>query len=462
MATRATQGKPDPAITGRGAGFVHPRRPWIDNLKVLLITTIIAMHGVLSYAGTVEVWTYTEYREVTLHPVTEGVLFILVAPFGFFMIALLFLVAGLLTPGSVAHKGPGRFAVDRLLRLGAPFAVFVLLLEPTLTYLLEHPLGDAPGTWAQEYLGAEKALDTGPLWFVGVLLIYSLVFAAWVALRGRNRRQWTRITFSGLLMTAGLVAAGSFLVRLVYPYGSEAGRSDLNLWEWPACIAAFGLGVVAWRAGWLEQVPEHLQRQCRRVTLLALGAMAALLVVAGLTDRVPDAMGGWNVLAATFAMVEAPLTIFGPVWLLAVAQRRLDSRYRGDAILNRTCYAAFIVQGFVLIAAAYALRGVAAPAEVKALVVAVTGWSVPVQWHGCSFGSREWAGSCSRASPQRGRPGPPDRPRLHEVARLRTSGPLSEGSRAETGQIPFVWVIHPIRDSIAPVLDPDQFRPAPR
>lgn len=60
-----------------------------------------------------------------------------------------------------------------------------------------------------------KALDTGPMWFVGVLLIHSLVFAAWVALRGRNRRQWTRIAFSGLLVTAGLVAAGSFLVRLV-------------------------------------------------------------------------------------------------------------------------------------------------------------------------------------------------------------------------------------------------------
>ncbi len=354
-------------------GVERTRRPWLDNLKVLLITAIIAIHGVLSYASTVEVWTYTEFREVTLNPITEAVLIVLVAPFGFFLIALLFLVAGLLTPGSIARKGVRRFAVDRLLRLGVPFLVFVFLLEPTLTYLLEHPLGDAPGSWTEEYLGAEKSLDTGPLWFVGVLLIYSLAYAAWVTVRRGRPRSHPPITMRLMVAVMGSVAAASFLVRLIYPYGSEAGRSDLQFWEWPACMAAFGLGVVAWQQGWLDRVPGGLRRRCRSVTLVALLAMVALLAGAGLTDRVDDLFGGWNPLALLFALIEAPLTICGPIWLLGVAQLRLDRRYRGDELLNRTCYAAFIVQGFVLIGLAYALRAVAAPAEVKALVVAAGG-----------------------------------------------------------------------------------------
>ena len=159
---------------------------WLGNLKVVLIAMIIAVHGVLSYAGLVEVWNYSEFREVTLHPVTEAIVFVLVAPFGLFLITLLFLVAGLLTPGSVHRKGVHRFVVDRLLRLGVPFAVFVFLLEPTLTYALEHPLGDAPGSFVDEYLGEEKVLDTGPLWFVGVLLVFSLGYAAWVTVSGRE------------------------------------------------------------------------------------------------------------------------------------------------------------------------------------------------------------------------------------------------------------------------------------
>ena len=376
VAVSATKGTPDPARCTHGVVGEHPqaRRPWIDNLKVLLITLIIAIHGVLSYAGAVEVWTYTEYREVTLHPLTEGVLFVVIAPFGFFLIAILFLVAGLLTPGSAERKGVRRFTTDRLLRLGIPFLVFVLLLEPTLTYALEHPLGAAPGTWAEEYLGAERSLDTGPLWFVGVLLIYSLAYAAWVALRPTpGVRESRRITFGHLLVVITLVAVGSFLVRLVYPYGSEAGRSDLQFWEWPACIAAFVLGIVASRQGWLEQVPDRLRRQCRTLSVFSLVGMAGLLVGAGLAERRPEALGGWNAFAALFAAIEAPLTIAGPVWLVGAAQRRLDLRYRYDEFFNRTCYAAFIVQGFVLIGLAVALRGIAAPAEAKALVVACGG-----------------------------------------------------------------------------------------
>ena len=48
------------------------------------------------------------------------VVFVLVSPFAFFLMALLFLVAGLLTPGSLRRKGAGRYARDRMLRLGVP------------------------------------------------------------------------------------------------------------------------------------------------------------------------------------------------------------------------------------------------------------------------------------------------------------------------------------------------------
>ena len=349
------------------------RLVWADNLKVLLITLIIALHGVLSYSATLKVWTYSPFREVTLHPVTEGVLFVIVTPIGFLTIPLLFLVAGLFTPGSLERKGVRRFVADRLLRLGVPFAVFVFLLQPTLTYALAHPLGDAPGSWTEEYLGAGMILDTGPMWFVGVLLIYSLTYAAWVAARHGQVHTKATISFHNLLALAGLVAVTSFLVRLVYPFGSEAGRTDLQFWEWPATIAVFVLGVIGWDRGWLRQMPKDLVRLCRNVALTSLAAMAALLFLAGFTDRIDEGLGGWHWLAAVFAAIEAPLILFGSIWLIALAQRRLDRHYRGDAVLNRICYAAFIVQGFVLIGLAAALRPLSAPAEFKALIVMAGG-----------------------------------------------------------------------------------------
>lgn len=355
------------------------RLAYLDNLKVVLIAAIIAMHGILGYAGFVEAWTYSGMREVTLSPVVEIVLFVLVSPFGLFLMALLFLVAGLLTPGSYERKGSRRFVGDRLLRLGVPFAVYVFVVQPTIVYAVEHPFGDASGSYWDEYLGAESQIDTGPLWFVGVLLIFSLGYAA--------LRHWRNepggaaagpgttgvITLRRLLAVAAVVAPTSFAVRLVWPYGSEAGFSDLNFWQWPSCLAVFGLGVVASRQGWVEAIPDELARRCRTVTLPALVAMAVVLFVAGADDALDDALGGWHVLAAVFSVVEAVLTVFGSVWLLHLAQRRLARHYRWGPVLGRSAYAAFMLQTPFLLGLAAALRPVPVPAEAKAVVVAGLG-----------------------------------------------------------------------------------------
>ncbi|MGB8022323.1 MAG: acyltransferase [Candidatus Nanopelagicales bacterium] len=371
------RGNRPPSGASRADGGAPPstgRQLYLDNLKVLLIGAIIALHGIGSYAGTIEVWTYTELREVTLISAAEIAVVVLALPFGLFLIALLFLASGLLTVPSMDRKGPTRFARDRLVRLGIPFAVYVLLIQPTVVYALEHPLGYSPGSYWAEYLGEERILDTGPLWFVGVLLIYSLVYAAWVHLRGpRAHRASGAISGRHLAIAAAIVAPASFLIRLVYPYGSDAGFTDLNLWQWPACIAVFALGIAAARQGWASSVPNGVRRTCRTVSVVAIVAMAALLVAAGLQERVEDMMGGPNELAAGFAALDAVLCLFGSVWLLSVAQHHLARPLPHGRALARSAYGAFILQTPILIGLALVLRHLDLPAEVKALLVASGG-----------------------------------------------------------------------------------------
>jgi hypothetical protein len=52
---------------------------------------IIAIHGVLSYVGFDQLWSYADVQEVTFSPVTEVILFAVIGPFALCMIALLFL-----------------------------------------------------------------------------------------------------------------------------------------------------------------------------------------------------------------------------------------------------------------------------------------------------------------------------------------------------------------------------------
>jgi hypothetical protein len=91
-------------------------------------------------------------------------------------------------------------------------------------------------------------LDNGPLWFVEVLLIYSLVYAAWVGWRSRGGRS-DRLT-NGPLRVRQLVALGvgiaisTFVIRRWFPFDSLQ-FTNAHVWQWPECIGLFGLGIVS-------------------------------------------------------------------------------------------------------------------------------------------------------------------------------------------------------------------------
>src|SRR3954470_14532083 len=125
-ASRPVETAPAPGAGASGTGvggWAAGRRPAFDNLRVLLIAAVVVIHGVMGYAAFFDGWPYHAVQEVALPDAAVIVVFALFAPVGIFLMALLFLLAGLHTPPSVDRKGPARFARDRLLRLGVPFAV---------------------------------------------------------------------------------------------------------------------------------------------------------------------------------------------------------------------------------------------------------------------------------------------------------------------------------------------------
>jgi MFS family permease len=133
---------------------------------------------------------------------------------------------------------------------------------------------------------------------------------------------------SHLLLLVAVVTVATFLVRLVLPFETDNKYVDLNMWELPACAALFGLGIMASRMGWLSVVPDRLRRQSRTVTLVAVGAAAAFAASAVALGVVGDQLwGGWHWPAFVFTAGESTLSVSGPVWLLGVAQQRLNRSF---------------------------------------------------------------------------------------------------------------------------------------
>jgi hypothetical protein len=357
-------------IAARGP-LVGERLAYLDNLKTLLIAGIIAAHAIEGYS-TFGSWTYQDVQEVTLSPIVETITTVAVVSLGgLFLMALFFLISGLFTEDSLARKGPSRFVSDRLLRLGVPFVVYTLVVWPLLEYSLFGPLLHR-GFW-NSVSDTDPILDNGPMWFVGVLLLYSLALVGWRTVSPPSAPATGPLRVRTLVLMALGVGVTTFLVRLVFAADTNQ-PVNVHLWAWPEYIALFGLGIAASRRGWLRPVPDRLARGCGIAALVSIFATAACVLSADPLGLTEDAyFGGPRLTALLAAMIEGVIAVSAPIWVLAFAQRHLNGSGRLRRATARSSYAAFMLQGPVLVALALALRSIDLTGDVKALLVATLG-----------------------------------------------------------------------------------------
>ncbi|HEX2774985.1 MAG TPA: acyltransferase [Micromonosporaceae bacterium] len=348
------------------------RLPPVDNLKSAMVGWVIAGHALLGYSA-IGGWPYDEVNEVTFGRRSELALAVLVGPSALCIMGTFFFLAGLFAPPALARHGPARFALNRAVRLGVPFLCFALLIWPLFMWFAYRAAGhDVSYGWT--FTHRQPFLDSGPLWFAEVLLIFSVAYALWAgrpARRTRSPRDPAAVGMRQLVAWAAGIAVASFAVRLVAPARSTQVL-DLHLWQWPQCAAMFALGVAVAPHGWAVRVPEPVYRGCGRTVAAILAIVPVLAVAFGISDLAADAtpfLGGWHWQAAILAGVEASLVVAGSMWALGFAQRRLVRGAAFSAACGRGAYAAFVIQGPVLLALAIAARPFELPAESKALLV---------------------------------------------------------------------------------------------
>jgi hypothetical protein len=360
--------------TYRVGATVRPGRvQYLDDLKTIFVAGVIAFHAVVSYA-TVGSWPYQDVQESQLSAPSEAVVVVIFGTPAFFLMGVFFLLSGLVGPGAVDRKGIARFVRDRLLRLGLPVVVMTVLVWPLLIAGLHRATDDPSATYVSALVQATPLLDNGPLWFIEVLLIFSLAYAAWRWLRPLDGSP-DGVSGRTLVRLGAGIAAMTFAVRVAFAVDTPQ-IANLHLWQWPQCLGLFALGIAAARGGWLAEVPSVMRH---RAGVVALGVLPILPILAAVAAAAGhpldgDRLGGglrWE--AALTAAVEGALVVSTAVWILGFAQRHPLRRSRlGDAAA-RAAYGAFLVQGPILIALALLLRPVAVPAEIKATLLATFG-----------------------------------------------------------------------------------------
>lgn len=204
--------------------------------------------------------------------------------------------------------------------------------------------------------------------------IMALVMLHHTAIMGAGLARWlptVRVapTFPDGWAIGALIAvlgAASFLVRLVVPVG--ATFLSLQLAYFPSYVAMFGLGLVAWRQGWLDAIPDRAVR--RAGWTVAIRAACLVFTQRHHAGAAGAAFhGGPNVKALVTAVWEQFVLVGMSVILLRWGQPRLNRpspRWQG---WSGASYAAYIIQPLVPVPLSILFSGQAWPALVKFGVV---------------------------------------------------------------------------------------------
>jgi glucans biosynthesis protein C len=349
----------------------HARLVWVDNLKVAVIAGVIVMHAATAYLTDLAGWYY---EERTTSQLTSWLVGAPGAVGALFLLGPLFLLGGSFAAASVVRSTSRGFARRRLLRLGSPLLLFVVLLDPLSDYIGHRAQGLEPDLVA--YVALDSPVrDVGPLWFVAALLVLSLTYAGW--------RAWapvgagSRSLGSGqLVAAAALIAVGSFVLRLRWPFTGDTFL-DLRWPQWAQATVLFWVGVLLEERDRFGRIPAVWVRRAGQIAVANLAGMFLLGAVVVVSSGDHELLlGGWAWPSAVFALMEGATAVALSLWVVTWFQRRWTGQRRLFERASRGAYAAYVVHPIVLVSASAAARPLPWPPETKFVLVAAVGVAV--------------------------------------------------------------------------------------
>jgi glucans biosynthesis protein C len=364
----------------------------LHNLRTFVIFIVLAFHSFLAYLGSSPAAQAPfdnppfGWRSIPIIDSERWYGFdFFCAHQDVYLISLLFFLSGLFVWPSLGRKGSGVFVRERLLRIGVPFALAVILVMPPAIYPVYRVTASDPSVSAYwQHWMALPFWPSGPPWFLWLLLVFDLA----AALLFRFARPWGdalgRVTagpapFAFWLMSASAVAYVPLALLFKpwdwFQYGPFAFQLSRPLhygvyFFAGVAIGAYGIdrGILA-MDGWLV----------RRWSLCLGAAVATFALWLGMT-ALAMAAGGEASLAVQILQAFAFVFACGSSCLFVVAAflRFADRRLRLLEAMRDSAYGMYLIHYVFVVWLQYLLMGVALFAIIKGMTVfAVT---VALSW----------------------------------------------------------------------------------
>ncbi|MFE9017763.1 acyltransferase [Streptomyces sp. NPDC007808] len=347
-----------------------PRRGELDALRVYVVLGLVFFHSALVFSPDDDF--YVKNQETT------GAVTVLAGLGVVWAMPMLFLVAGLGSRYSIRRRGSARFARERLLRLGVPLVFATLVLCPLPQWLRLRAADPAydesyarfwlrfltvrPDAADFPFVLEGEHFETGHLWFVVLLLAFSLLLAPVAA----SLAGWAEPLSRAVARRPALLVLPALPLAAINAFlGMEEGFAGWNRWAY-LVFFLFGYALAD-----DPRVRAALRRAAVAVGLLGLalfaGTAPGFLALA-------DPFTEWS----AFALVtRAAFGAAGWCWVLAILgllDRPREARPPSRAMLYLGVAAlpVYVLHQPVVVALAYGVVGLPAPIPVKYVMI-VTG-----------------------------------------------------------------------------------------
>jgi glucan biosynthesis protein C len=297
---------------------------FLDNIKVLFTVIVIFWHVSVTYmeAG----WWY--YKEIKPVDPTSYIIFLfftsLAGIFQTSLLGLFFLLGGYFTPKSYDRKGIWSFWKERLIRLGIPLLLYVVLINPIIIYSLAK-MGISPwntfpmlqGTLLDYYLTIFLSLGNfidflsfgGPMWFLRVLLIFTAIYTLWRQITKLNiikqkiPKQFSIPRYSYLLLLAIVLGCLTFVVRIYLPIDDRP--LEIPWGQLIQYLLMFSIGVISVRYLWFEKITKKHVKIWLITIIISLIIIYIDFIVAIISEvELIDFTGGANFHSFLMSLVD--------------------------------------------------------------------------------------------------------------------------------------------------------------
>ena len=344
---------------------------YIDYIRLLVIVFVVVQHIAVTYTG-MGSWYYKEGAPLDVFTMI-GFAFYESMTQGYFM-GLLFLIAGYFVPRAYDSKGFGRFIKERLIRLGVPSLIYMLVINPLIVYFL---LGyGAQMDYVRFYAGYFTTLSvfsgSGPLWFAVALLVFALVYAL-VRLIVRDVRVVKKEispSAKNLWILILIIAACAFLVRLVQPIGTSF--FNMQLCYFAQYIVLFIVGIQAYRHNLFAKIPYKSGKRWLIFGVVAgFFTWSALMLTGGAMTNYAPLNGGLTWQSAGFSLWESFVAIAIDVGLLAIFREKCNAPNKFFTTLSDNSFAVYVFHPPIIIAAALLFRPMELPVAAKFAILCI-------------------------------------------------------------------------------------------